>query len=184
MKSAVVFLADGFEEIEAITVVDVIRRANISCDMCSLNDNIKVKGAHGIVIEADFTMSQRNLDEYSCLILPGGMPGSENLRNNAKIINLVKNFNEKDKYIAAICAAPIVLNEADVIMDKEVTSYPGVKEELIGCMYKEEAVVQHNNIITSRGPGTALTFALKLVENLCSKEISDKLRESMMIIPS
>lgn len=183
MKSAVVFLADGFEEIEAITVVDVLRRANVKCHICSLS-NLDVIGSHKISIKADFKIGEKHFNEYDCLVLPGGMPGSETLKNNSNIIELVKEFNSKDKIVAAICAAPIVFNEANIIKGRNITSYPGVKEQLIGCRYLEDTVVQHNNLITSRGPGTALAFALKIVENLCSKEEVDKLKEFMIVIPS
>ena len=180
MKNAVIFLANGFEEIEALTVVDILRRAEIKCDMCSLQ-KLKVTGAHGIAVETDFTISESDFKDYECLILPGGMPGSKNLKENSKIIELVKEFNQKGKFIAAICAAPIVLNEAQVITNKKVTSFPGIKDELLGCEYQEEIVVQDGNLITSRGPATAMDFALKIVENLTSEVVSDKLKADMLV---
>lgn len=180
MRNSVIFLANGFEEIEALTVVDVLRRANLRCDMCSIAD-IEVTGSHGITIKADIIISDLVHENYDCIILPGGMPGAKNLKENGKIIDLVKSFNLDGKLVAAICAAPIVLKEADIINDKKITSFPGVKLELIGCDYQEEIVVEHDNLITSRGPATALEFALKLVENLAGKEISDKLRQVMLV---
>lgn len=180
MKNSVIFLANGFEEIEALTVVDVLRRANLKCDMCSLMD-IEVTGSHGITIKANLIISNLISQHYDCIILPGGMPGAKNLKENKKIISLVKSFNRDGKLVAAICAATIVLKEADIIEDKKVTSFPGVKPELVGCDYQEEIVVQDDNLITSRGPATALEFALKLVENLSGKEVSQGLREEMLV---
>jgi len=180
MKNSVIFLANGFEEIEALTVVDVLRRANLKCDMCSIDD-IKVTGSHGINISADLTISALIPEDYNCLILPGGMPGSKNLKENEKVIGLVKSFNREGKLVAALCAAPIVLKEADIIEGKKITSFPGVKSQLLGCKYQEEIVVQDDNLITSRGPATAMFFALKLVENLCSKEVSEKLAQDMLV---
>lgn len=179
MKSVVLFLANGFEEVEALTVVDTLRRANIKCDMCSIG-NMKVMGAHGIAVDADLIMEQLNSESYDCLVLPGGMPGTINLKEDLRIINLVKKFNESNKIIAAICAAPIILNEADIIKSKKITSYPGVKEQLVGCEYKEDIVVEDGNLITSRGPATAMEFSFRLVERLVGKETADKLREGML----
>ncbi len=103
------------------------------------------------------------------------------LKENSRIIELVKEFNEKGKFIAAICAAPIVLNEAQVITDKKITSFPGVKDELLGCKYQNEIVVQDGNLITSRGPATAMAFSLKIVENLTSEVVSNKLKADMLV---
>lgn len=179
MKSVVLFLANGFEEIEALTVVDTLRRANIKCDMCAIGE-IKVTGAHGIAVEADLTIENLNSETYDCLVLPGGMPGTIGLKENSRIIELVKSFYSEDKLVAAICAAPIVLNEAGIIKGKKLTSYPGVKEQLIGCEYKEDITVMDGNLITSRGPATSMEFSFRIVEKLASKEIADKLREGML----
>ncbi|WMJ79456.1 DJ-1/PfpI family protein [Clostridium sp. MB40-C1] len=180
MKRVIIFLADGFEEIEALTVVDVLRRANIQCDMCSLRE-IYVKGAHNINVECDKIISDVDVENYDGLVLPGGMPGSTNLKNSSEVINLVKEFNKKSKIVSAICAAPIVLGEANIIQEKRVTSYPGFNEELKEGIYCEDVVVEDNNIITSRGPATAIYFALKLVERLVGKDVAYKLREEMML---
>ncbi|MCY6957096.1 DJ-1 family glyoxalase III [Clostridium brassicae] len=180
MKRVIIFLADGFEEIEALTVVDVLRRANIQCDMCSLKERY-VKGAHNINIECDKIVSDLNTKNYDALVLPGGMPGSVNLKNSSEVINIVKKFNEDSKIVSAICAAPIVLGGAGIIQKKKITSYPGFNEELKEGIYCEDMVVEDNNIITSRGPATAIYFALKLVENLVGKDVSYQLKEDMML---
>lgn len=180
MKKVVVFLADGFEEIEALTVVDVLRRAKVSCDTCSIH-NKSVNGAHNMSVQADKLIEDINPLEYDAVILPGGMPGSTNLRDNEKVIDIVKIFNDNNKIIGAICAAPIVLAKALDLKGRKITSYPGVNNELGDCLYKEELVVEDDNIITSRGPATALYFALKLVEKLTSKDIKEKLKEGMLV---
>ncbi|MGG7176623.1 DJ-1 family glyoxalase III [Clostridium paraputrificum] len=177
MKKVAVLLAEGFEEIEALTVVDIVRRVGITCDMVSIG-NIDVTGAHEIVVKADKCIGD-DLKEYDLLVLPGGMPGARNLQNHQELIEFIKYFNENNKLIAAICAAPIVLAKADIIKGKDITSYPGFDKELKGCNYKEENVVVDGNIITSRGPATAMEFSYKLLELLGNKNYIE-LKEGMM----
>jgi 4-methyl-5(b-hydroxyethyl)-thiazole monophosphate biosynthesis len=123
MKKVAVLLADGFEEIEALTVVDVLRRANIHCDMVSIA-SLNVTGSHKIEVVADRIITE-NMNEYDMVVLPGGLPGATNLRDNQDVIALIKQFNnDSSKYIAAICAAPIVLEKAGIIERRSITSYP------------------------------------------------------------
>jgi len=165
MKKIAVILAEGFEEIEALTVVDIMRRAGEHCDMVSVKE-IEVTGAHNIKVTADIILSDE-IKDYDLIVLPGGMPGSKNLKVNIDVIELVKYFNNHNKLIGAICAAPIVLAEAGIIKGKNITSYPGFEEELRDANYKtEEKVVVDENIITSRGPATAIEFSYKLLELL------------------
>lgn len=174
MKSVAVLIANGFEEIEALTVVDVMRRANIKCDMISIESGLNVNGAHNIEVKCNNSIDS-NINDYSCIVLPGGMPGATNLRDDKRVIDAIKYFNENKKIVAAICAAPIVLAKADIISEKNITSYPGFEEELEGSKYKEDRVVVCENIITSRGPATAMEFAYKILEVLGEesyKEIS------------
>ena len=178
MKRVAVFLAEGFEEIEALTVVDILRRVNITCDMVSLKD-LEVKGAHNILVKADKIISDE-IKEYDLIVLPGGMPGAKNLQNSSDVIEIIKHFNENKKLIGAICAAPIVLSTAQVIDGKNITSYPGFEDELKGCNYiEDEAVVVDDNIITSRGPATAIAFSYKLIEAL-GEDSYIELSNSMM----
>jgi 4-methyl-5(b-hydroxyethyl)-thiazole monophosphate biosynthesis len=173
MKRVAVLLAEGFEEIEALTVVDIMRRAKVICDMVGI-EKLSVIGAHNIEMKCDKIISE-DIKEYDLIVLPGGMPGSVNLKNSEKVINAVKYFNKNNKLIGVICAAPIVLAKADVISGRDITSYPGYEEELKGCNYKEDEVVVDGNIITSRGPATAMSFSYKLLEVLgydSYKEIS------------
>ena len=180
MKKTFIILAEGFEEIEAFTVVDVLRRLNILCDVCSLND-IEVTGSHGIKVVADKIFDEMNFDEYDVIILPGGMPGAKNLKLDKRVISLVKRFNNSGNLIAAICAAPIVLEESKIICEKRVTSYPDFKAEFKDSYYLEDIVVQDNNIITSRGPATALKFAFKIAENIIDINSINNIKNSMLI---
>lgn len=176
MKKVCVLLANGFEEIEALTVVDVLRRANIECELASIEKEY-VTGAHNITVKADILIDDiKNVD---MVILPGGMPGATNLRDDSRVINLIKHLLENNKKVAAICAAPIVLEKASVIDGECVTSYPGFENELKGANYKEDLVVVSGNIITSRGPATALEFAYTILKELGSDK-AEILREEML----
>lgn len=178
MRNVAVILAEGFEEIEALTVVDIMRRAGEHCDMVSIKEK-EVIGAHNIKVLADVIISDE-IKKYDLIVLPGGMPGSINLKENVKVIELVKYFNDENKLIGAICAAPIVLAKAGIIKNKNITSYPGFEEELSEANYiTEEKVVVDNNIITSRGPATAIEFSYKLLE-LLGNDSYKALSEGMM----
>lgn len=161
MTKVALMLANGFEEIEALTVVDVLRRANISCDMVGLED--EVTGSHGITVKAD-RVFEDSLSDYDAVVLPGGMPGSANLRDNVSLMAEVARFQEEDKHIAAICAAPIALAQAGVLKDKNFTCYDGIEEQITDGTYHKETVVVDGKLITSRGPATALAFSYALVD--------------------
>lgn len=180
MKKIVVMLSKGFEEIEALTVVDVLRRVGVDCKTCSISEEKMVKGTHNIYVKADILLKDFKEYDFSGIVLPGGMPGATNLRDNKQVIEIIKQFNKENKLIAAICAAPIILKEADIIENKNITSYPGFEEELKGANYKEDRVVQHDNIITSRGPSTALDFAFKILENIIDRKELQELKEAML----
>ncbi len=179
MKSVLVMLADGFEEIEALTVVDVLRRAGVKCDMCSLAGET-VEGAHGIKVIVDLEITSEDTLNYDAIVLPGGMPGAENLRNSAHTLDLLREYYRSGKLVAAICAAPIVLAEAGLLKGRSVTSFPGFKERLGNCIYQEDIVVLDENILTSRGPATALPFAYSILRKLGLEEEEKKLREAML----
>lgn len=180
MKKVAIMLGEGFEEIEALTTVDVLRRAKIECDLVSVKEEY-VKGAHNVVVKADKVV-QKDLIDYDMIVCPGGMPGAENLANCEILIDTIKEFNNNDnKYIAAICASPaVVLSKAGITNDRYVTSYPG--EEFEGVLedsnYVEELVVVDGNLITSRGPATTLLFAYKLVDILGGS--SENLKSGML----
>ena len=170
-----IFLADGFEEIEALTVVDVLRRANITCEMIGFEE--KVTGSHGIQVSADLVF-EGDLSDYDLVVLPGGMPGSANLRDNEVLIAELQGLNQAGKKLAAICAAPIVLNQAGLLSGKKFTCYDGVQEQIADGSYLKETVVVDGNIITSRGPATALAFSYHLVEMLGGD--AESLRKGML----
>ncbi len=180
MKKVAVLLAEGFEEIEALTVVDVLRRAKITCDMVSIK-NQTVYGAHSIEVKADKIIDE-NLNKYDMVVLPGGLPGAENLAKDERVLEVLRNFsNDKTKYIGAICASPaIVLSKAEIEKGKFITSYPDSEYEqmLEKANYVDELVVVDNNLITSRGPATTMLFAYKLVDVLDGD--SKKLKEGML----
>jgi 4-methyl-5(b-hydroxyethyl)-thiazole monophosphate biosynthesis len=180
MKKVMVFAAEGFEEIEALTVVDVLRRGGVQCDICSISDR-DVTGAHGITIKADVTINDVDFRECDGIVLPGGMPGSKNLKNNIKVIEIVKDFYMSGKLIGAICAAPIALAEAGILQGRKITSFPGFVNELGNCIYSENPVEVDGNMITSRGPATSMAFALKLLEYLGYTEEMETLKESMLV---
>lgn len=183
MKKALVFLANGFEEIEAITPVDILRRAGIEVKTCSIQEELSVTGANGIKIEADIMLKDvNNADSYDILITPGGMPGATNLRNNETVVELISSFFDREgKYIASICAAPMVLGKAGITTELSGTCYPGFEAKAGFKNYLKEAVVVDKNVITSMGPGTAFLLALKIVEVLMGKAASDKIAEDTLL---
>lgn len=176
----VLFLAEGFEEVEALTTVDYLRRMNIEVDMVSINRNRIIKGAHDIEVITNISIEEIDIDNYDGVVLPGGMPGASNLRDNEKVIEIIKLLNEKNKLIAAICAAPIVLAKADIINGKNITSYLGFEEELISGNYINQAVVVDGNIITSRGPAYAVDFAIEIVRYLLDDENAESLMKDIL----
>ena len=172
-------LADGLEEIETVTCIDVLRRAGVNVTTAGL-DKITIEGGHNINLEADAKLSEIDGKEYDGIVLPGGIPGATNLRDNTEVVKLVKELNYKGKLVAAICAAPIVLEKAGVIENKSATSYPGFDEQMNSCNYSEERVIRDNNIITGRGPGVALEFALQIVSYLQGENKKEELKEAML----
>ena len=159
-------LADGNETIELLTVVDYLRRAEIEIDMVSTTGNINLVTSHGVKYQADYLLEDINPDDYDGVYIPGGTKGAESLRDNEKVIEIIKDFNKEEKLIAAICAGPIVLDKAGILHDKKVTSFPTIKDELknIGEYIDDEIVVTDGNITTSRGAAVTNYLALRLVE--------------------
>jgi 4-methyl-5(b-hydroxyethyl)-thiazole monophosphate biosynthesis len=177
-KKVLVLLAEGFEEIEAVTVIDVLRRAEIEVQSASLNGT-KVTGSHGIALVADATLDDVEEQMFDAVVLPGGMPGARHLRESHAVLNLLRDAAHKGKFVAAICAAPTALDVAGVLKGRRATSYPG--HELTSADYVEEPVVVDGNIITSRGPGTAFDFSLKLVEKLVGPEVAELHRDRLLL---
>ena len=181
MTSAIIFLASGFEEIEAVTIIDILRRSNIKVVVAGLISN-EVEGAHAIKIIPDLNIDEVILENYDAVILPGGSPGYKNLKKNKKVMEIIKEAFTKNKLIAAICAAPAVLSEAGILKGKKCTIYPGMENELIkgGGIPQKDWIVEDENIITSQGPATALPFAIRLVEKLTNKETAKILKEKTL----
>jgi len=178
----IVFLAPGFEEVEALTIVDYLRRvAPIQVEMVSVGDSLQVMGSHQIEVTADkYIADLKNLDTYAAAIIPGGMPGAANLRDDGRVIKIIDEMNAAGKLVAAICAGPIVLAKAKIIEGKKVTSYPGFEKDLSDSIYLETAVVRDGNLITSRGPGKAVDFALEIVTVLVGANEAESLRKSIL----
>jgi len=179
MAKVLIPLAPGCEELEAVTVIDILRRAGIEVTTAGLAAG-PVRASRGTVLLPDTTLDEALHNSYDMIVLPGGMPGSEHLKNDARVIGVLKKMATGGKYIAAICAAPMALHAAGVLDGKRATSFPGVLDELPGShVYLDDAVVVDGNIVTSRGPGTAMDFALKLVELLAGKARRDQVESGL-----
>ena len=170
-KKAYIFLADGFEEVEALTVVDLLRRADIRCEMVSISDSLELVGRSRIHVKADRLFEDVRFDDADLLVLPGGMPGTLHLAGHAGLCDLLKD-KEADKHvlIGAICAAPTVLGGLGLLKDKKATCFPGMEDQLKCARHSVKKVVKDERIITSRGLGTAVPFALRLIEDLEGEE--------------
>jgi 4-methyl-5(b-hydroxyethyl)-thiazole monophosphate biosynthesis len=169
MKRVLVPLAEGFEELEAVTIIDILRRAGIDVVVASLASS-PVTGSHGIRLNADTPLAALAEQEFDMIALPGGMPGADHLRKDPRIAEIVRHLHGKGLPVAAICAAPMVLAAAGVLDGRRATSYPGFLEDAGQATVVGDAVVVDRGVITSRGPGTALDFALTLVETLAGAE--------------
>src|ERR1035437_1282825 len=178
---AYIFLADGFEEIEAIAPIDIFRRAGIEVVTVSIGVRKAVNGAHGIPVLADSHFSDINFSENDLLFLPGGMPGTKNLGAHVGLKNLISLQVQKGEKVAAICAAPSILGKMGLLQGKEAICYPGFEKELVGATLSENKVVKAENIFTAKGAGVAIQFALKLVEELKGKEEADRIANSICL---
>ncbi len=179
MKKVIVVLAPGFEEIEAITPIDVLRRADIEVIVAGLTQG-PITGSHGITVQPDTTIDAVRPHEVDMLILPGGMPGSEHLLQDERVKRFVQQMDRAGKYVCAICAAPLVLKHAGIVADRPITSHPGVQQAFPDLNYREDRVVRSGTLITSRGPGTALEFSLELVRVLKGDATADTLAAFML----
>lgn len=176
-----VHLATGFEEVEALTVVDVLRRAEIDVESVSVTGELLVEGAHGIKVQADLLFDEGDYDNLGMIVLPGGIPGTPNLANHKGLMKKVNDFAEAGRPLAAICAAPMILGEAGHLKDRKATIYPGMEEHLLGAIAGDGPVEIDGNFITSRGPGTAFEFALSLVEFIKGKEVAETVRKALLL---
>lgn len=181
-KKAAIFLADGCEEIEALTVVDILWRAGIPLTKVSITDKTEVTSSHDVTFHTDTIIEKLDFDAYDMLILPGGMPGTTNLAACGELTDKLVEFNKEGKELAAICAAPSVLADLGILKGVRATCNPSKDDALIrgGADLVSEPVVETGNIITSRAMGTAIPFALKIVEHFLGKETADALSANIL----
>jgi len=180
-KRIAVHLAEGFEEIEAICIIDVLRRADLDVVVVSVTDKTEITGAHQIKVIADILFEEVNYDEVHMIVLPGGMPGAANLNAHAGLKYQISKFVAENKQLAAICAAPLVFGNLGILEGKQAVCYPGFEGYLKGAEVLKIPIVQAENIITGRGPGVAIQFALKIVEKAVSAEKSELLASQMLV---
>lgn len=173
------FLATGFEEIEAITPIDIFRRAGIELTTVSISSQKEVVGAHGVTVLADKVFDEIQFETNALLFLPGGMPGTTNLDLHAGLKLLIEKHYAANRPIAAICAAPSVLGKMGLLKGKSATCYPGFEDLLLGASIEDKAYVHSDHVLTSKGPGTAAQFSFYIVEILKGKEIAEALRVGM-----
>jgi 4-methyl-5(b-hydroxyethyl)-thiazole monophosphate biosynthesis len=180
-KNAVLLLAVGFEEIEAISIVDTLRRAGIEVTIAGLQAGA-IEGAHGVKVVPDTTIEQQiEVKKFDAVILPGGNPGYLNLGKDHRVLDAVKNAFELGKIVAAICAAPSVLAQAGILKGKQATIYPGMEHTLTGAKHIDERVVVDGKLVTSQGPGTAVEFGVKLVEILAGEKRARELKDELVV---
>ena len=179
MRSVYVFCADGFEEVEGLTAVDLLRRAGVSVTMVSIMGRTKITGARNISVNTDILIEDIK-EEAEMLVLPGGMPGTNYLRDHEGLAELLKKQYEAGKWVAAICAAPSVFGDLGILNGKEAVCYPGFEERLTGATIGEGTVAVTDHVITSRGMGTAIDFAAALIARLQDEKKAEEIKASII----
>lgn len=182
MKKAYIFLAEGFEEMEAIIPIDMLRRAGIDCVTVSVTADKKVKGAHNIPVTADITFFESSLMDADALILPGGGLGTENLKKHTGLKELITDYNKRGLLLCAICAAPTVFGEMLLLAGKSAVCYPGCEEGLFGASPIKANCCIDGNFITGRAAGGAVDFALTIIEALLDAETAEKIKKEIVYI--
>lgn len=180
MAKTAIFLADGYEEIEALAVVDVFRRAGIEMDMVSISDDLLTNGSHKIQVLADKLIKDINFDEYDMLVLPGGLKGMQNLEACTPLMQQIDTFYENNKYIAAICASPSIFGRRGILNGRQATAYPGFEEELKGATVVDAGAVRCGHVITGRSMGSAIEFGLLLIETLLGKDKAEEIAKQIV----
>ncbi len=180
MSKIAVFFADGCEEIEGLTVVDMLRRASLEVVGVSISGGREIQGSHNIRFFADTTYEEAPIDTFDGVVLPGGVKGTENLGAHPGVVSTIKKFAEEGKLVAAICAAPSVLGANGILHGKHAVCHPGWEEKLIGAVTSEETVVTDGNIITSRGMGTAIDFSLAMIAKLTDEDVVANVRKGIV----
>ncbi len=180
MKNIGIFFAEGYEEIEALTVVDMCRRAGINIQMVSVTGERKVTGSHKISVEMDRLFDEVDFDGLDMIVLPGGMPGTRNLEAHAGLMARVDDFNRGGRGIAAICAAPSILGHKGLLKGRKACSYPGFEKDLEGAEVVFDSVAVSDHVITSRGMGCAIDFSLAIISKLCGEAEAEKLAKAII----
>lgn len=179
-KKVYVFLADGFEEIEGLTVVDLLRRAQVEVKTVSIMEEAMIHGAHGIDVMADCMFKEADFADGDMLVLPGGLPGTAYLGEHEGLAELIRQYDREERYLAAICAAPRIFGRMGLLEGRKAISYPAMEEELKGAQILRKPVVVDGHFVTSRGMGTAIDFALQMVAVLVGQEEAEQLAESIV----
>jgi protein deglycase len=182
MKKVMIHLADGFEEIEAITPIDVLRRCGCEVITISVNGKKEVTSKRGVTILADRQFEEADYSNADMIVLPGGQPGADNLNKHEGLKKQIVKFHEQGKMVTAICAAPLVLGSAGILKGKRATCFPGTESQLTGATHTGNAVEVDGNIITGKGPGVALLFSFTLAEHLVGKAKSDEVKKAMLVV--
>lgn len=177
-----IFIADGFEEIEGLTVVDLLRRAGLDIKMVSVTGQKQITGSHNIKVETDELFGESDYSKADMLVLPGGMPGTRHLAGHRGLVTLLKQFHREERNIAAICAAPSVLGMNGILQGKRATCFPGFEDKLEGAVVTGSKTVVDGNIITGKGMGTAIDFSLAVIEKLKGRETADKIAAAILYI--
>ncbi len=180
-KTIAVHLADGFEEIEAVSIIDVLRRADIEVIVVSITKKLPVTGAHQLTVLADKLFEEVDYSKINMIVLPGGMPGASNLDAHAELKNQIQQFDAAGKELAAICAAPLVYGKLGILKGRIAVCYPGFEKYLEGTEILKTPVAESGHIITGRGPGAAISFALKIVSRMVSEEKAKLLASQMLV---
>lgn len=181
MLKVAVLLADGFEELEAVTVIDILRRGEVDVLTVSIMPDQRVVGSHGMEFAADKVFDEEKLNTFDMIVLPGGLGGMNNLKAHEGVNRLCREFATNDKYVCAICAAPVVLGSAGILRGRNAVCYPGFEEYLEGAAIGTDKVVIDGKIVTSKGPGTAIDFAFELLNLISGKETVDKVKTGMLL---
>lgn len=182
-KKVCVFLADGFEEIEGLTVVDLLRRAGIEVTTASIMGDLMIHGSHGINVKADTSFTDVNFEEMDMVVLPGGLRGMQNLKAHAGVRDVLLDYDKKGKWIAAVCASPTVFGAFGLLNGRKATCYPGMEGELTGADYVVEPVVIDSHVMTSRGMGTTIDFALAQIRVLLGEEKAVEIGRQIVYLP-
>lgn len=182
MKRAGIFFAEGFEEIEALTVVDLLRRAGIEALCVSIENEKQVTGSHSITVSMDAGIDEVDFDSLDIIVCPGGMPGTKNLEGCAKLTSQIREFYDKGRLIGAICAAPMIFGHLGLLEGRKACIFPGMEEELQGAEVVFDRVAQSDHVITSRGMGTAIAFGLHIVEALTDEKTAQELGRKIVYL--